>query len=47
MGLIGETAGVFVFLHQVFDVLPIAVKLLVYGAFGGVAFIALLKGIRG
>lgn len=47
MGLIGETAGVFMFLHQVFDILPVAVKLLVYGAFSGVVFIALLKGIRG
>lgn len=47
MGLIGKTAGVFAYLHQIFDVLPIAVKLLVYGAFGGVVFIAILKGIRG
>lgn len=47
MGLIGATAGVFVYLHQIFDILPIAVKLLVYGAFGGVVFISLLKGLRG
>lgn len=47
MGLIGETAGVFLFLHECFDILPIAVHFLVYGAFGGVVFIAILKGIRG
>ena len=47
MGLIGETAGVFMFLHQCFDILPISVKLLVYGAFGGVVFIGVLKGLRG
>lgn len=47
MGLIGETAGVFLFLHEVFVALPIAVHLLIYGAFGGVVFIAVLRGIRG
>lgn len=47
MGLIGETAGVFVFLHQCFDILPIAIHFLVYGAFGGVAFLAVLRNLRG
>ncbi len=46
MGLIGETASVFDFLSDLFDALPVAIKLLTYGAFGGVVFFAVLKGIR-
>lgn len=46
MGLIGETAGVFSFLRQVFSALPVAVKLLVYAAFGGMIYLAVLKSIR-
>lgn len=47
MGLIGETAGVFSFIRSVYDAFPVAIKLLVMGAFGGVVFIAILRGVRG
>lgn len=46
MGLIGETASVFDFLREVFSVLPVAIRLLVYAAFGGMVFIAIAKSIR-
>ncbi len=45
MGLIAETAGVFGFLRDVFTMLPVAVKLLVYGAFGGVVYISIVRGL--
>lgn len=45
MGLIGETAGVFAFLRGLYDFLPVAVKLLIVGSFGGMVFIAILRGI--
>lgn len=45
MGLIGETAGVFAFLRGLYDFLPVAVKFLIVGSFGGVVFIAILRGI--
>ncbi len=47
MGLIGETVSVFDFLRDLFGVLPVAVRLLVYGAFGGTVFICVVKGFRG
>lgn len=46
MGLIGETAGVFSFLREVFSLLPVAVQLLIYSAFGGMIYIAVLRSIR-
>lgn len=46
MGLIGEVAGVFDFLRGVYDAFPIAVKLLVTSAFGGVVYIAVLKSVK-
>lgn len=45
MGLIFETREVFDFLRSVFELLPVAIRLLVYGAFGGVVFIAVVRGI--
>lgn len=45
MGLIFETAEVFSFLRNVFDLFPVAVKLLIYGSFGGVVYIAILRGL--
>lgn len=45
MGLIGETASVFNFLRDLFDALPVAVKLLTYGSFGGVVFLGVMKGL--
>ena len=45
MGLIGETVGVFNFLRVLYDFLPVAVKLLIVGSFGGVVFIAVLRGL--
>jgi len=45
MGLIHETTEVFAFLRSVFELLPVAIRLLVYGAFGGVVFIAVVRGI--
>lgn len=47
MGLIGETAGVFAFFRSLYDMLPVAVKLLVVGSFGGMVFVAVLRGIKG
>lgn len=45
MGLIGEVAPVFSFLHDVFDILPVAIKLLIYCAFGGLIYIAVIRSI--
>ena len=47
MGLIGEVAGVFAFLRDFFDVLPVAIQLLISGTFGGMIYIAVLKSFRG
>ncbi|MPM19003.1 hypothetical protein SDC9_65421 [bioreactor metagenome] len=47
MGLIVETAGVFDFIKAVYAAFPVAIKLLTLGSFGGVVFIAVLRGIRG
>lgn len=46
MGLIGETSAVFLFLHDFFGCLPVAVQLLVYASFGGVLYISLLKMVK-
>lgn len=43
MGLISECAGVFEFLKEFFFLLPTAVRILVYGAFGGAIYIAVMK----
>ena len=43
MGLIGETAGVFTFLRDFFALLPVAIRLLIIGSFGGIVYIAVLK----
>lgn len=45
MGLIGETAGVFDFIRAVYSAFPVAIKLLIIGAFGGVVFICVMRGI--
>lgn len=45
VGLIYQTSGVFEFLRSVFDLFPVAVKLLIYGSFGGVVFIAIARGL--
>lgn len=45
MGLISETAEVFDFLRNVFDLLPTAIKLLIYLSFGGLIYLALLRSI--
>lgn len=47
MGLIGEVGGVFEFLRGVFDALPVAVQILISGAFGGIVYIAVLRNFRG
>lgn len=47
MGLIGETVAVYNFIRSVYDALPVAIKLLILGAFGGVVFIAILRSVRG
>ena len=47
MGLIAETAAVFDFLQGVHDALPVAVRLLIGGAFGGMIYIGVLKSFRG
>ena len=43
MGLIGECAAVFEFLRDFFFLLPTAIRILIYGAFGGVVYIAVMK----
>lgn len=43
MGLIGETTGVFEFLRDFFMLLPVAVRLLIIGSFGGILYIAVLR----
>ena len=43
MGLIAETVGVFSFLRDVYAALPVALKLLILGSFGGVIYIAVLR----
>lgn len=45
MGLIAETAGVFSFLRDVYSALPVAVKLLILGSFGGLIYIAVMRSI--
>ena len=45
MGLIAETAGVFAFLRDLWQTFPLAIQLLIYGTFGGVVFIAVLRGV--
>lgn len=45
MGLIAETSGVFQFLTDVFGLLPVAVKTLIYITFGGTIYIAVLRSI--
>lgn len=45
MSLIGEVAGVFSFLHDVWSALPVAVRLVTYAAFGGVVYITAMKSI--
>lgn len=45
MGLIGETAGVFSFLRDLYGFLPVAVRLLILTAFGGVVLIAIMRSI--
>lgn len=47
MGLIGATSEVFDFFHSVYDLLPVAVRLLIVGVFGSVVFISILRSIRG
>lgn len=47
MGLIAETVGVFAFLQGVYAALPVAVKILIYGAFGGMIYIAVMRSFRG
>lgn len=47
MGLIGETVGVFDFLHDLFFTLPVAVRLLIGGAFGGMVYIAVMNSFKG
>lgn len=46
MGLIGEVSGVFEFIRGVYDCFPTAVKLLIWSAFGGMVYLAVLKSIR-
>ena len=43
MGLISETVGVFEFLRSVYSAFPVAIRLLVVGAFGGVVFICVMR----
>ena len=45
MGLIAETAGVFSFLQGVYEAFPVAVKILIYVAFGGIIYVALARSI--
>lgn len=45
MGLISETAGVFEFLRGVYDALPVAIKLLICGSFGGMVWITVQQRI--
>ena len=45
MGLISETASVFEFLQGVYDAFPVAVMLLILGAFGGIVYIAVLRSL--
>ena len=45
MGLIAETAAVFEFLEDVYACFPVAIKLLILGAFGGVIYITFIKSI--
>lgn len=47
MGLIAETAGVFDFLHEFFFAVPVAIRLLVLGSFGGMIYLAIMKMFRG
>lgn len=47
MGLILETAGVFAFLSGLFNALPIAIQLLVYGVFGTFLLLGLLQAVKG
>lgn len=45
-GLLGETVGVFEFLRDFFGLLPTAVRILTYAAFGGVLYISMMKMVR-
>lgn len=45
MGLIAETAEVFAFLQGVYAALPVAIKILIYSAFGGIIYIAVMRSI--
>lgn len=45
MGLIAETAGVFIFLQGVFYALPFAVRMLIMGAFSGIIYITVIRSV--
>lgn len=45
MGLIAETAGVFLFLQGVFYALPLAVRMLILGTFGGIIYITVVRSV--
>lgn len=47
MGLIGETAGVFAFLRDMFDCIPTAIRILVLTTFSYTIYIAIMKNFRG
>lgn len=45
MDLISETAGVFAFLRDLYELLPVAIKLLILGSFGGIIYLSVMKSI--
>ena len=45
MDLLTEVTGVFSFLGQTYSCLPVAIRLLILSAFGGVVYISVLKSI--
>lgn len=46
MGLITGTSDVFSFLRDFYGCLPVAVRLLMHTAFGGMVFICILRNIN-
>lgn len=43
--LIAEVSGVFAFLRDVWTAIPVAIQILIYAAFGGVVYIAVLRSL--
>ena len=45
MGVMTDVSMVFYFISNVFDCFPVVIKLLIYGSFGGVVFLAVVRSL--